>query len=36
MNQLRLSYGFKGPDRQDVLKKSLNFNQDKVKIFKSS
>jgi hypothetical protein len=32
MQRLRLSYGFKGPERQDLLKKSITANQDKVYI----
>jgi len=30
MRQLRLTYGFKGPERQDVLRKSMSARQDKV------
>jgi hypothetical protein len=30
MQRLRLSYGFKGPERQELLKKSMTANQDKV------
>jgi hypothetical protein len=30
MRELRLTYGFKGPERQDVLRKSMCANQDKV------
>ncbi|CAF0882664.1 unnamed protein product [Rotaria sp. Silwood1] len=29
MNQLRLSYGFKGPERESLLKKTMAVNQDK-------
>ncbi|CAF1332025.1 unnamed protein product [Rotaria sordida] len=29
MNQLRLSYGFKGPEREGLLKKTMSVNQDK-------
>jgi hypothetical protein len=30
MRQLRLTYGFKGPERDDVLRQSMTANQDKV------
>jgi len=30
MRELRLTYGFKGPERQDVLRKSMSANHDKV------
>jgi hypothetical protein len=30
MRQLRFTYGFKGPERDDVLRQSMNANQDKV------
>lgn len=30
MNRLKLSYGFKGPQRDDLLKKTMSNNQDKV------
>ena len=31
MRRLPLTYGFKGPERQDVLRKSMIGNKDKVK-----
>lgn len=30
MNRLRLSYGFKGPEREELLKKTMSSNPDKV------
>ncbi len=30
MRQLKFTYGFKGPERQDVLRHSMSANQDKV------
>jgi hypothetical protein len=30
MKRLRLSYGFKGPERNELLKQTMSNNQDKV------
>jgi len=30
MRQLRLTYGFKGPERQEVLRKTMSAHHDKV------
>jgi len=30
MNRLKISYGFKGPEREELLKKTMSTNPDKV------